>query len=157
MLSMVFCDPRLPMTRGNCSQSFILVHKKLLMYYLHKDLLMISEDVVFKAIAHPARRGIIRLLAVSARSVKELTAEFDISQSAISQHLKELKEAQLVTSERSGLEQRYRLTPQPLRYVLKWSEGYRPLIDTSGHIWALAPKGHANRQQTAERKSRHGR
>jgi DNA-binding transcriptional ArsR family regulator len=125
----------------------------MLMYYLHKDLLMISEDAVFKAIAHPTRRSIIGLLAVSTRSVKELTAEFDMSQSAISQHLKELKDAELVTSERFGLEQRYRLTPKPLRYVLKWSEGYRSLIDPSGHVWALA----ATRQQSSKRESKYGR
>jgi len=113
---------------------------------------MVSEDSVFKAIAHPARRGIIRLLAISARSVKELTAEFEMSQSAISQHLQELKEADLVAAERFGLEQRYRLTPQPLKYVLKWSDGYRSLIDPSGHIWALAPMGHETRQQPVKRK-----
>jgi DNA-binding transcriptional ArsR family regulator len=117
---------------------------------------MTSEDVVFKAIAHPARRGIIRLLAVSARSVKELTAEFNMSQSAISQHLKELRDAHLVASERSGLEQRYRLTPQPLRCVMRWSEGYRSLVDPSGHTWALTPTSLAARE-AAERKSRHGR
>ena len=122
------------------------------MYYPHKDLLMVSEDSVFKAIAHPARRGIIRLLAISARSVKELTAEFEMSQSAISQHLKELKEADLVAAERLGLEQRYRLTPQPLKHVLKWSDGYRSLIDPSGHIWALASMGQKARQQPAKRK-----
>jgi DNA-binding transcriptional ArsR family regulator len=118
---------------------------------------MTQEDSVFKAIAHPARRSIIRLLAVSARSVKEITAEFDMSQSAISQHLKELKDADLVASERSGLEQHYRLTPRPLRHVLQWSEGYRSLIDPSGHIWAFARAGHTARQQSTKRKSRHGR
>jgi DNA-binding transcriptional ArsR family regulator len=117
---------------------------------------MISEDAVFKAIAHPARRNILALLAVSARSVKELTAEFDMSQSAISQHLKELKEAQLVASERSGLEQHYRLTPAPLRHVLKWSDGYRPLVDPSGHRWAFSPMSRSPRPHV-ERKSRHGR
>ena len=98
---------------------------------------MVSEDSVFRAIAHPARRGIIRLLAVSARSVKELTAEFDMSQSAISQHLKELREADLVASDRIGIEHHYRLTPQPLKHVLNWSEGYRSLIDPAGHAWAF--------------------
>jgi DNA-binding transcriptional ArsR family regulator len=121
------------------------------MYCAHKDLLMVSEDSVFKAIAHPTRRGIIGLLAISARSVKELTAEFEMSQSAISQHLKELKEAGLVASERSGLEQRYRLTAEPLRHVVQWSNAYRSLIDPSGHIWALAPASHATHQQPAKR------
>lgn len=118
---------------------------------------MVSEDSVFKAISHPARRSIIKLLAISARSVKELTAEFDMSQSAISQHLKELKKAELVASERSGLEQRYRLTPQPLRYVLRWSDSYRSLIDPAGHLWTLTPAGHDARQQSTKRRSRHGR
>jgi DNA-binding transcriptional ArsR family regulator len=118
---------------------------------------MTTEDSVFKAIAHPARRGIIRLLAISARSVKELTAEFDMSQSAVSQHLKELREAELVASERIGLEHRYRLTPQPLRHVLKWSDGYRSLIDPSGHLWALAPASPVLLQNSTKRKSRHGR
>ena len=114
---------------------------------------MVSEDTVFRAIAHPARREIIGLLAVSARSVKELTAEFDMSQSAISQHLKELKEADLVTSDRIGLEHHYRLTPQPLRHVLKWSEAYRSLIDPSGHLWTFAPTSKRNQKGA----SRHGR
>jgi DNA-binding transcriptional ArsR family regulator len=118
---------------------------------------MATEDAVFKAIAHPARRSIIALLAISARSVKELTAEFDMSQSAISQHLKELKEAELVASERAGLEQHYRLTPQPLKYVLKWSEGYRSVVDPSGHLWTLAPAGRTAHKQAGEGKMRHGR
>jgi DNA-binding transcriptional ArsR family regulator len=98
---------------------------------------MYVEDVVFRAIAHPARRDMIRLLAASARSVKELTAEFSMSQPAVSQHLKELREADLVVSERVGLEQRYRLTPGPLRHVLDWTEPYRRLIDPAGHAWAF--------------------
>ena len=116
---------------------------------------MVSEDAVFKAIAHPARRGIIAMLAVSSRSVKELTARFDMSQPAISQHLKELKEAELVEAERYGLEQRYRLKPAPLRHVVKWAEHYRALVDPSGHLWAFT---HTDRPAEAgERKSLHGR
>ena len=118
---------------------------------------MVSENSVFKAIAHPARRGIIGLLAVSARSVKELTAEFDMSQSAISQHLKELKKAALVASDRIGLEHHYRLTPLPLKHVLKWSEAYRSLIDPSGHVWTLAPISRGSKKQQPKRILRNGR
>jgi DNA-binding transcriptional ArsR family regulator len=108
------------------------------------------EDVVFRAIAHPARRDMIRLLAVSARSVKELTAEFSMTQPAVSQHLKELKEADLVVAERVGLEQRYRLTPGPLRYVLEWGEPYRRLIDPAGHAWAFVPSGRRKGDQDGD-------
>jgi DNA-binding transcriptional ArsR family regulator len=100
---------------------------------------MTAVDSVFKAIAHPARRDIIRLLAISSRSVKELTAEFAMSQPAVSQHLKELRDAQLVDSERVGLEQRYRLTPSPLKHVVRWSAQYRMLVDPAGHAWAFTP------------------
>ena len=125
------------------------------MYYLHKVLLMELMDAVFKAVAHPARREIIALLAKSPRSVKELTADFAMSQPAISQHLKELREAKLVASERVGLEQHYRLTPRPLRYVVEWSEKYRTLIDPAGHAWVMAPR--SPMKDSAKKGGRDGR
>ena len=94
---------------------------------------MEMADLVFKAIAHPTRRGLLSLLSVSSRSVKELTAAFDCSQPAISQHLRELKDAHLVASARVGLEQRYRLTAAPLKSVFEWSSQYRSFFDPSGH------------------------
>jgi len=115
---------------------------------------MAAVDTVFKAIAHPARREILALLSISARSVKELTAEFPISQPAISQHLRELKEADLVASERVGLEQRYRLTGAPLRQVMEWSAQYRRFFDPSGHGWAFTS---APSPGAAKREDQHGR
>ncbi|MBE7182615.1 MAG: winged helix-turn-helix transcriptional regulator [Terriglobus roseus] len=64
---------------------------------------MTSTDVVFKAIAHPARRKIISLLSESDRSVKELTAAFSMTQPAVSQHLRELRAADLVASRKVDL------------------------------------------------------
>jgi DNA-binding transcriptional ArsR family regulator len=124
---------------------------------MHKDLLMASADSVFKAIAHPTRRGIISLLAIGARSVKELTAEFEMSQPAISQHLKELRDANLVSSNRIGLEQRYSLTPRPLKYVVEWLDKYRILIDPSGHAWNFVPLSGEQREERVRKKERHGR
>jgi len=118
---------------------------------------MASANLVFKAIAHPTRRGILSLLAVGARSVKELTAEFEISQPAISQHLKELRAADLVSSNKIGIEQRYRLTPRPLKCVVEWSDKYRTLIDPAGHAWSFVPLSEARRKATARKRERHGR
>jgi DNA-binding transcriptional ArsR family regulator len=117
---------------------------------------MASADSVFKAIAHPARRGIISLLSVGTRSVKELTAEFDMSQPAISQHLKELREAELVSWNRIGRERRYSLTPRPLKYVVEWSDKYRALTDPSGHAWRFVPNAE-QRKVRAGKGERHGR
>jgi DNA-binding transcriptional ArsR family regulator len=117
---------------------------------------MATADSVFKALAHPTRRGIISLLAVGARSVKELTAEFDVSQPAISQHLHELRDADLVCSSRVGIEQRYNLTPRPLKYVVDWTDKYRTLIDPSGHIWSFVPQGGKQRKERVRKRKPHG-
>jgi DNA-binding transcriptional ArsR family regulator len=102
---------------------------------------MAATDTVFKAIAHPARREIMALLSVANRSVSEITAEFQMSQPAISQHLRQLRNARLVASERVGLEQRYRLTGAPLKAVLDWSSQYRRFFDPSGPAWEFAKAG----------------
>jgi DNA-binding transcriptional ArsR family regulator len=124
-----------------------LAYKTILMYFLHKNMPMQSQDAVFRAIAHPARRQILTLLSDATLSVKELTSEFEMSQPAVSQHLKELRRARLVASERVGLEQRYRLTAGPLKKVFDWSSQYRRFFDPSGHAWAFvssqAPAGKA--------------
>ena len=124
------------------------------MYHPHKASLM-NEHTIFRAIAHPARREILSLLALSNRSVKELTAAFAISQPAVSQHLRELRDANLVTSEKVGLEQRYRLTGMPLKVVFDWSSQYRRFFDPSGHAWRLT--GVESKLQTRKGARAHGR
>ncbi len=118
---------------------------------------MTAEELVFRAIAHPTRRRILHVLAASPLSVKELTGQFDVSQPAISQHLKELRDAGLVASARDGLEQRYRLTPQPLRFVIKWSDQYRTLIDPAGHLWSFADTSGKLNQNPRRTRSGNGR
>jgi DNA-binding transcriptional ArsR family regulator len=117
---------------------------------------MKTEDLVFRAVAHPARRAMLSILAISDRSVKELTGEFAMSQPAVSQHLKELREAQLVSSDRVGLEQRYRLTPKPLRYIIEWSAQYRTLVDPAGHAWSLVAASPAKQKAATKRRQSHG-
>ena len=118
---------------------------------------MTREDMVFRAISHPVRREIIGLLAIAPRSVKELTAKFEMSQPGISQHLKELKTADLVTSERIGLEQHYRLTPQPLKFILNWSDAYRHLVDPSGHFWTLTSESRRDKKARGKGEFQNGR
>ncbi len=96
-----------------------------------------NQDAVFKAIAHPARREILSLLVRKDFSVKELTATFSMSQPAVSQHLRGLRDARLVTYEKVGMERRYRLTATPLQVVFEWSSQYLSFFDPSGHVWSL--------------------
>jgi DNA-binding transcriptional ArsR family regulator len=109
-----------------------------------------AADTVFKAIAHPTRRRILALLSESEHSVKQLTETFDISQPAVSQHLRELRDAGLVASEKRGVEQQYRLTGAPLRVVFEWSAQYKRFFDPSGHAWAFVPA-------STKGKAKHGR
>ena len=109
-------------------------------------------DPVFKAISDPTRRKIIDLLSKSQQSVKQLTANFEISQPAVSQHLRELRASKLVRSERLGVEQIYSLTALPLVEVYRWVSRYRTLFDPAGHAWAFAP---AMRQRSSQ-KSKEG-
>jgi DNA-binding transcriptional ArsR family regulator len=95
---------------------------------------------VFRALGDPTRRAILDLLAVSDHSVHELTRSFAISQPAISQHLRELRDARLVTATKVHREQRYRLTPDPIKCVLEWTDRYRRFFDVAGHLWEFVPQ-----------------
>jgi DNA-binding transcriptional ArsR family regulator len=80
---------------------------------------------VYAAIADPTRRGILDLLAGDGRSVTELAAPFRMSRPAVSQHLRVLREAGLVSEQRSGRQRIYRLAPDGLREVDLWLASYR--------------------------------
>lgn len=78
----------------------------------------------FTAIAHPARRKILDLLATEEKSVLSLAKPFNMSRPAVSQHLKILRDVGLVEVHRVGREQRYRLRSEPLEIVYDWVAHY---------------------------------
>lgn len=82
-----------------------------------------SSDV-FIAIAHPVRRQILDQLVNQDLSTSNIAKPFDISRSAVSQHLGILVESGLVTRERQGREQMYHLEPEALREVYLWVQRY---------------------------------
>ena len=69
---------------------------------------------VFEAIAQPKRREILRLLAAGERSAGELASRFEVTQPAISQHLRVLREAGLVEGRREGARRLYSLRREGL-------------------------------------------
>ncbi|HZZ17832.1 MAG TPA: metalloregulator ArsR/SmtB family transcription factor [Opitutaceae bacterium] len=77
------------------------------------------------AIADPTRRRIIELLAESERTAGQLVDEFDVSASAISQHLKVLREAGLVTVRAVGQSRIQALNPDGLGDLESWLEKTR--------------------------------
>jgi DNA-binding transcriptional ArsR family regulator len=85
----------------------------------------VAETRVFQALADPSRRAIYETLTRGEAAVKDLTARFDISQPAVSQHLAALREAGLVTGRRQGRLVYYRVEPRGLQPLLDWVAHYR--------------------------------
>ena len=73
---------------------------------------------VFKALSDDTRRQILKLLANGDMTAKEISENFTISKPAISKHLDILKEARLVTSERTGMSVTYSLNASVLQTTL---------------------------------------
>ena len=85
----------------------------------------IAEDRIFSALADPSRRAIFQSLTRGEVSVKDLTARFDISQPAVSQHLATLKDAGLVNGRREGRLVYYRVEPRGMKPLIDWIAHYR--------------------------------
>lgn len=79
------------------------------------------------ALADPTRRRIVELLAVRDRTAGELVDEFDMSAPAISQHLKVLREAGLVTVRAEGQSRVQMLNPEGLGDIEEWLEKTRSI------------------------------
>jgi len=80
---------------------------------------------IHKALGHPIRYKIIRFLADGPRCVCELNADVEFSQSNLSQHLRVLKDAGLLRSEKVGLKMMYELgDPAGLRQLLRATDTY---------------------------------
>jgi DNA-binding transcriptional ArsR family regulator len=80
---------------------------------------------VFTALSDPTRIRILDLLCTRERSVGELVEQFDLTQPAVSQHLRVLKEAGLVASTAVAQRRVYRLEAEPLRELDGWLQKYR--------------------------------
>jgi DNA-binding transcriptional ArsR family regulator len=80
---------------------------------------------LFGALAEPNRRRVLRLVAAREHTVGELVTALDVRQSAISQHLKVLRDAGLVEARAEGNRRIYRGRP----------DGLEPLYDFVRSLW----------------------
>lgn len=74
----------------------------------------------FAALADGTRRRLLEQLATADRAVGELVAGLDITQAAVSQHLRVLRETGLVSARREGRHRYYRLRPAALAELRDW-------------------------------------
>ena len=98
---------------------------------------------VFEAVAQPKRRAILQLLARGERSAGDVASRFDVTQPAISQHLKVLKEAGLVSERRDGTRRLYSVRPEGL-------------ADLHDFLAQVLPAGLERLEEAAEAEERRG-
>lgn len=85
----------------------------------------VAENRVFLALADPSRRAIFESLTRGEAAVKDLTARFNISQPAVSQHLATLKGARLVRARRAGRLVYYRVEQRGMKPLIDWITHFR--------------------------------
>ncbi len=81
----------------------------------------------FEVLAEPNRRRILDLLRVEERAVGDLVGELEVSQPAVSKHLRVLREAGLVEVRSDAQRRLYRVRSEPLRAIDEWLAPYRQL------------------------------
>ena len=96
---------------------------------------------IFEILSSESRRRILELLMAGERPVGALVEDLEVSQPAVSQHLRILREAGLVDARGDAQRRLYRLRPGALRPLDEWLEPYRLLW--SGRLDAL--EHHLNR------------
>jgi DNA-binding transcriptional ArsR family regulator len=85
-----------------------------------------QQDEALRALAEPRRRAILRLVARDELAAGEIAAAFEVTRTAVSQHLTVLKNAGLIEERRSGTRRLYRARPEGL-------DGLRRFLDD---LWA---------------------
>ena len=104
------------------------------MSYLYKYLAMselLHLDQAFAALADPTRRAILARLAKGEATVMELAEPFDMSQPAVSQHLKVLEDAGLVVSRVEGAKRPRRLAKAGIDAMDQWLAMLRKALETN--------------------------
>ena len=115
----------------------------------------------FDVIGDPVRRRILELLASGERSSGAITevvrGEFGISQPAVSQHLRVLRDAGFATVRPDGARRLYAVEPGPLREVDAWIEPFRafwtPHLDALATEVARGKRGRRRADTTPEQES----
>jgi DNA-binding transcriptional ArsR family regulator len=88
-------------------------------------------DAVFAALADPTRRAILSRLAAGEASVNEIAAPFEISQPAVSRHLKVLERAGLIELDVDKQRRPARLKAEPMAAAVNWLEKFKQFWSAS--------------------------
>jgi DNA-binding transcriptional ArsR family regulator len=94
-------------------------------------LIMQTLDTAFSALADPTRRAILARLALGEAGVMELAEPFEITQPAVSRHLKVLEDAGLITRRVDGTRRPCRLAKEGLASMERWLEMLRSALEAN--------------------------
>jgi DNA-binding transcriptional ArsR family regulator len=83
-----------------------------------------AYEEALQALADPTRRSVLEQLRSGPRPVGEIAARVPVSRPAVSQHLRVLKEAGLVTERRNGTRRLYRVDPDGLAGLREYLDGF---------------------------------
>lgn len=81
-------------------------------------------DAAARAVAEPTRREILRIVRDEERTVSDIAQHFSVTRPAISQHLRVLADAELVTVRNDGTRRYYRARPEGLAELTEWMTGF---------------------------------
>ena len=84
-----------------------------------------SLDLVFHALAHPARRAIVRQLTAGERNLSELASPLQMTFPAATKHVRVLEGAKLVRRRIVGRQHLCRLQAEPLKEAMQWTASFR--------------------------------
>jgi DNA-binding transcriptional ArsR family regulator len=102
---------------------------------------MTNDDVVFMALSDPTRRRVFERLQSGGRSVGELARGLPVSRPAVSQHLRVLKAAGLVSDRAAGTRRVYHIDPRGLAAIRAWLDRF----------WDVAMRAYAEEVARSER------
>ena len=83
-----------------------------------------SAEQALDAIGNPTRRAMLKLLRAGEKTVQEMTDDLPVTQSAVSQHLRVLREAGLVTARAEGTRRLYSVELGQLGQVRAWVDSF---------------------------------
>jgi DNA-binding transcriptional ArsR family regulator len=112
-------------------------------------LAIVLRTDVFQVLAEPRRRDLLALVAHEERTAGEIAAQFDVTRQAISQHLRILLQAGLISERRDGTKRWYSARPEGLEDVRAYLATMWP--EALGRLKFAAEREHATRERDAER------
>ena len=120
-----------------------------------KGALMFANDI-FKALADPTRREILRILGVGEMTAGELANKFDMKKPSVSHHFSVLKGADLISSRREGQLIYYSLNTTVMQDLVSWMMEWMKVNETRNEVGEISKGSEeaGTRPATTEKESR---